>query len=83
MNPKSIAIFGANNEYVGTMGAMMLRNIIFGGFPKDKIFPIHPKLDLIQGLKAYKNVIDICMSTHIEREKLNKEISRVLNSRKG
>ncbi|TFG13905.1 MAG: hypothetical protein EU535_04220 [Promethearchaeota archaeon] len=59
LNPKSIAIFGANNEYVGTMGAMMLRNIIFGGFPKDKIFPIHPKLGLIQGLKAYKKVLDI------------------------
>jgi acyl-CoA synthetase (NDP forming) len=59
LNPESITIFGANNEYIGTMGAMMLRNIIFGGFPKDKIFPIHPKLDMIQGLKAYKSVLDL------------------------
>jgi len=59
LNPKSIAIFGANNEYLGTMGAMMLRNIIFGGFPKDKIFPIHPKLNNIQGLKAYKSVLNL------------------------
>ncbi|MFX1323229.1 MAG: acetate--CoA ligase family protein [Promethearchaeota archaeon] len=59
LNPKSIAIFGANNEYIGTMGAMMLRNIIFGGFPKEKIFPIHPKLDNIQGLKAYKSVLNL------------------------
>jgi acyl-CoA synthetase (NDP forming) len=59
LNPKSIAIFGANNEFIGTMGAMMLRNIIFGGFPKDKIFPIHPVIENIQGLKAYKNVLDL------------------------
>lgn len=59
LNPKSIAIFGANNEYIGTMGAMMLRNIIFGGFPKDKIFPIHPKLNNIQGLKTYKSVLNL------------------------
>ncbi|MFX1411315.1 MAG: CoA-binding protein [Promethearchaeota archaeon] len=59
LNPKSIAIFGANNEYIGTMGAMMLRNIIFGGFPKEKIFPIHPKLEKIQGLRAYKSVLNL------------------------
>ena len=59
LNPKSITIFGANNEYIGTMGAMQLRNCIFGGFPKDKIFPIHPKLKEIQGLKAYQSVLDL------------------------
>jgi acyl-CoA synthetase (NDP forming) len=59
LNPKSIAIFGANNEYIGTMGAMTLRNIIFSGFPKNRIYPIHPKLNEIQGLKAYKSVLDL------------------------
>ncbi len=59
LNPKSITVFGANNEYIGTMGAMQLRNVIFGGFPKDKIFPIHPRLKEIQGLKAYKSVLDL------------------------
>ena len=59
LNPKSITVFGANNEYIGTMGAMQLRNVIFGGFPKDKIFPIHPRLNEIQGLKAYKSVLDL------------------------
>ncbi len=59
LNPKSITVFGANNEYIGTMGAMQLRNVIFGGFPKEKIFPIHPKLNKIQGLKAYKSVLDL------------------------
>ncbi|MFX1257559.1 MAG: CoA-binding protein [Promethearchaeota archaeon] len=59
LNPKNITVFGANNEYFGTMGAMQLRNIIFGGFPKERIFPIHPKLNEIQGLKAYKNVLEL------------------------
>ena len=59
LNPKSITIFGANNDFLGTMGAMQLRNVIFGGFPKDKIFPIHPRLNEIQGLKAYKSVLDL------------------------
>jgi len=59
INPKSIAIFGANNKFLDTMGAMQLRNIIAGGFAKNKIFPIHPKLDIIQGLKTYKSVLDL------------------------
>ncbi len=59
LNPKSICVFGANNEFLSTMGAMQLRNIIFGGFPRNKIFPIHLRLDEIQGLKAYKSVLDL------------------------
>jgi len=59
LNPSSICVFGANNEFLSTMGAMQLRNIIFGGFPRDKIYPIHPRLDEIQGLKAYKEVKDV------------------------
>ena len=59
LNPSSICVFGANNEFLSTMGAMQLRNVIFGGFPKEKIYPIHPKLDEIQGLTAYKNVSDL------------------------
>ena len=57
LNPKSICVFGANNEFLSTMGAMQLRNIIFGGFPRNKIFPIHLRLEEIQGLKAYKSVL--------------------------
>jgi acetyl-CoA synthetase (ADP-forming) len=57
--PKSICVFGANNEFLSTMGAMQLRNIIFGGFNRDKIYPIHPRLEVIQGLKAFKSVSDL------------------------
>ncbi len=59
LNPESIAVFGASNSFLDNMGAMMLRNIIFGGFPKEKIYPIHPKLENIQGLKAYKSILDL------------------------
>ncbi|MDX1797765.1 MAG: CoA-binding protein, partial [Candidatus Lokiarchaeia archaeon] len=59
LNPDSIAIFGASNSFLDNMGAMMLRNIIFGGLPKQKIYPIHPRLENIQGLKAYKTILDL------------------------
>jgi acyl-CoA synthetase (NDP forming) len=59
LNPESIAVFGASNSFLDNMGAMMLRNIIFGGFPKHRIYPIHPRLEFIQGLKAYKSILDI------------------------
>ena len=59
LNPESIAVFGASNSFLDNMGAMMLRNIIFGGFPKEKVYPIHPKLENIQGLKAYKSILNL------------------------
>lgn len=58
LNPESIAIFGANNNLLTTMGSMQLRNIREGGF-KGEIYPIHPRLDEVQGYKAYKNVVDL------------------------
>lgn len=58
LNPKSICVFGANNSLLTTMGSMQLRNIIAGGFKGD-IYPIHPRLDEIQGYKAYKSVLEL------------------------
>jgi acetyltransferase len=58
LNPESIAIFGANNNLLSTMGSMQLRNII-AGKGVDKIYPVHPRLDRVQGFKAYKSVFDI------------------------
>jgi acyl-CoA synthetase (NDP forming) len=57
LNPESICIFGANNNLLSTMGSMQMRNIK-SGF-KGKIYPIHPKLEEVQGLKAYKSVLDL------------------------
>ncbi len=59
LNPESIAVFGASNSFLDNMGAMMLRNIIFGGVPKQKIYPIHPRLENIQGLRAYRSILDL------------------------
>jgi len=58
LNPRSIAIFGANNNLLTTMGSMQLRNIIAGG-GVDEIYPVHPRLDKIQGFKAYKSVSEL------------------------
>ncbi len=57
LNPESICIFGANNDLLSTMGSMQMRNIK-SGF-KGKIYPIHPKLEEVQGYKAYKSVLDL------------------------
>lgn len=58
LNPRSMCTFGANNDLIATMGSMQLRNIIAGGF-EGNIYPIHPKLDEVQGYKAYKSVLDL------------------------
>ncbi|MHA1293059.1 MAG: hypothetical protein ACTSQJ_10355, partial [Promethearchaeota archaeon] len=50
LNPKSICVFGANNNLISTMGSMQLRNIIAGGF-KGPIYPIHPREEKVQGFK--------------------------------
>ncbi|TFG09130.1 MAG: CoA-binding protein [Promethearchaeota archaeon] len=57
LNPESICIFGANNDLLQTMGSMQLRNLR-AGF-KGTIYPIHPKLETVQGLKAYKSVLEL------------------------
>jgi acyl-CoA synthetase (NDP forming) len=58
LNPGSIAVFGANNDLLTTMGSMQLRNIIAGG-GVDDIYPVHPRLDYIQGFKVYKSVLEL------------------------
>jgi acyl-CoA synthetase (NDP forming) len=59
LNPSSICVFGANNNLMTTMGSMQLRNIITGVGFDGNIFPIHPRLDKVQGIQAYKSVFDI------------------------
>ena len=58
LNPRSICVFGANNDLLMTMGSMQLRNFLAGGF-KGKVYPIHPRLEKVQGFKAYKSVLDL------------------------
>ncbi|MHA2267734.1 MAG: CoA-binding protein [Promethearchaeota archaeon] len=58
LNPKSIAIYGANNSFGTTMGTMLLLRIINSNF-KGKIYPIHLRLDIVLGYKAYKKIADV------------------------
>lgn len=57
LNPKSIAFYGASNSF-SAMGTTQFRNIYELGFEGD-LYPIHPKLDQVQGRKAYKSVLDL------------------------
>ena len=56
-NPKSIAFFGASNNAT-SMGTGLLGSVLNLGF-EGEIYPIHPKEDRVQNLKAYRNVIDL------------------------
>lgn len=58
LRPKSIATFGANNSFGTTMGTMLLVRIINSKF-KGNIFPIHPKLDIVLGYKAYRSIAEV------------------------
>ncbi len=59
LNPKSMCVFGANNNLIQTMGSMQLRNCLAGGGFDENIYPIHPRLENVQGFKAYKSVLDL------------------------
>jgi len=58
LKPESIAIIGASND-TSKIGGMLVMNLINAGFDKDKIYPINPKNPEIQGLKAYKSVMEV------------------------
>ncbi len=57
MNPSSIAIFGASNNFV-KMGTMQALSIIKDGY-KGKVFPVHPEEKQVLGMKAYASVADL------------------------
>jgi len=58
MNPHTFAFYGANENIPYNMGAFQLLTLIDNGF-KGKIYPIHPKLETIFGIKAYKSINDV------------------------
>jgi acetyltransferase len=55
--PRSIAIIGASNDK-GKIGNAVISNIIKSGY-QNKIVPINPKGGEIEGIKAYKNILDV------------------------
>lgn len=55
--PQSIAVFGASDR-VGSVGAVVFENLRTGGF-KGVLYPINPKRDEVQGVKAYRSLEEI------------------------
>ena len=57
MSPKSIAIVGASDNK-GRIGGKPLSYMLDQKY-SGKIFPVNPKHEIIQGLKSYKNLVEI------------------------
>ena len=55
LRPKSVAVIGAARE-PHKIGHQIVRNLIEGGYPPDKIYPINPYADKIAGLKCYPSI---------------------------
>lgn len=53
--PKTIAIIGASNDR-SRFANKAVRAYLHQGFT---VIPIHPKDEMVEGLKAYKSVVDI------------------------
>ena len=57
LNPKSVAIYGANNKG-NSLAGLQIMNLIKSGFD-GTVYPIHLKLESVMGFKAYKNITDL------------------------
>ena len=57
INPDSIAVFGASNNF-GSMGTSQLTSLLSLGF-EGNIYPVHPKEATVLGLKAYQKVANL------------------------
>ncbi|MES9832770.1 MAG: bifunctional acetate--CoA ligase family protein/GNAT family N-acetyltransferase [Candidatus Thiodiazotropha sp. DIVDIV] len=62
-SPKSVAMFGAS-ERENSVGEVVFRNLISSGY-KGSIYPINPKHEEIQGIKAYKSIQEIDESVEL------------------
>jgi len=56
-NPKSIAFFGASNNF-SAMGSNIFQSIFDLGF-EGELYPVHPKEENVQGYKAYRDIMDL------------------------
>jgi acetyltransferase len=57
MNPASIAIVGASNNF-STMGTLQCMNLITCGYPGE-VLPVHPKEKTVLGKRAYPSIADL------------------------
>jgi acetyltransferase len=57
LRPKSIAVIGASNTE-GKIGYTVVENLRDSEY-EGEVYPINPKYDKVQGLKAYPSVLDV------------------------
>jgi len=57
LNPKSIALYGANNKG-SSLAGLQIMNLIKTGY-NGKVYPIHLKLESVMGFKVYKTIADV------------------------
>ncbi len=57
LNPKSVAIYGANNKG-NSLAGLQIMNLIKSSYD-GKVYPIHLKLPSVMGFKAYKNISNL------------------------
>ncbi|MCI0486149.1 MAG: GNAT family N-acetyltransferase [Blastocatellia bacterium] len=55
--PRSVAVIGAGRER-GTIGSEIFHNLLATGF-QGKLYPVNPKADFIESLRAYPRIGDI------------------------
>ncbi len=58
LRPSSVAVIGAAREPY-KIGYQVVKNLLEGGFPPDKIYPVNPFAEEILGLKCYSSVKDV------------------------
>jgi len=56
-SPKSVAVFGASDR-IDSVGQIVFQNMLEGGY-KDRLYPINPNHNEIQGCKAYATIGEI------------------------
>ena len=54
LNPKSVAIYGANNKG-NSLASLQVMNLIKSSYD-GKVYPIHLNLESVMGFKAYKSI---------------------------
>jgi len=57
MNPKTIAMVGASNNFT-TMGTIQLLNLLHSGFPGE-VLPVHTQEKEVLGRKAYREIAEL------------------------
>lgn len=57
-NPRSVAIVGASPGFYSG-GSSFFQAFLAVGFPKEKLFPINPKYEEINGIKSYPSILDV------------------------